>query len=151
MSKMIVVALTAVVVALGISGPAVSSAFAEANGRSVPNADWASEGATRPAGEPIPCGCPHLFPPIASQTSPLPDVTHQDHAPSTVGSAETVRADSGTEKAGNATRNESCWRPGMSRNIGIAEPACDASTSKPRTPESKSSHSRKSHPSGTSD
>lgn len=146
------VALMAVVVALGISSLVASSAFAGEERRNVPNADWGSEGATWATGKPIPCACPYLFPPISSQTSRLPDsivITNQDKhgtVSNTVGSADMVRANSGTTEASAKTESESCWRPGMSRNIGIAERACDPFTSKPRTPpESVRSHSRKRH------
>jgi hypothetical protein len=30
--------------------------------------------------------------------------------------------------------NQSCWHPGLSRNIGIAEQSCDVFTLEPRTP-----------------
>jgi len=77
MYRNLLVALPAVVVALGISSLVASRAFSEEDGRNVSNADRGSE---RPA---------------------------------------------------RASR-ESCWHPGMSRNIGIAERACDPLTPKPR-------------------
>src|SRR5262249_49905911 len=75
MYRNLLVALPAVVVALGISSLVASRAFSEEDGRNVSNADRGSE---RPA---------------------------------------------------RASR-ESCWHPGMSRNIGIAERACDPLTPK---------------------
>ena len=32
------------------------------------------------------------------------------------------------------TEEQSCWHPGLSRNIGIAEPSCDLFASEPRIP-----------------
>ena len=53
-----------------------------------------------------------------------------------------IDCNSGTTKPSAKIESESCWRPGMSRNIGIAERACDPFTSKP---ESMRSLSRKRH------
>lgn len=54
-----------------------------------------------------------------------------------------------TEAPGNSglmqqLKQQSCWQPGLSRNIGIAEPGCDApKLDRGTRPESKSDMDRK--------
>jgi len=41
------------------------------------------------------------------------------------------------------TEKQSCWHPGLSRNIGIAEPSCDVFTQAPQVPPKSTPPSRR--------
>jgi len=41
------------------------------------------------------------------------------------------------------TENQSCWHPGLSRNIGIAEPSCAPFTPAPQVPPKSTPPSRR--------
>jgi hypothetical protein len=56
-----------------------------------------------------------------------------------VGPNESVRINPAASKEAQSkpvpkTEEQSCWHPGLSRNIGIAEPSCDLFNSEPRIP-----------------
>jgi len=43
-------------------------------------------------------------------------------------------SNAGTRPAGTEAETQSCWRPGLSRNIGIAEQSCDVLAPAPQMP-----------------
>jgi len=48
--------------------------------------------------------------------------------------ADAPGGNAGTRPAGTEAETQSCWRPGLSRNIGIAEQSCDVLTPAPQMP-----------------
>jgi len=51
-------------------------------------------------------------------------------APNAVTFAQSTPADRAAQPAPAEVVVQSCWHPGLSRNIGIAEPSCDAPMAK---------------------